>query len=265
MGIIRIKKRESGYTLMSNNHLNNKKLSLKSKGLLSFMLSKPNSWDFSVMGLVSQLKESKTSVMSSINELIDLRYVKRLQNKVDGKFSTCDYDVYEVPYAQNPYADIPHAENVLQVNTDLSKELNKVIIDKETIAPNKNLAEIAVIDFKVIKSNQISIIDQIEESEKKLTEIYPTFNDFWELYDKKTSKPKSQIKWNKLNQKEKVFIMIYIPNYIKSQPNKKYRKDPITFLNNEGWNDEIIFTNETKEFTMNRQTEDVIKSNLTGW
>ena len=35
--------------------------------------------------------------------------------------------------------------------------------------------------------------------------------------------------------------MNHLPLYKKSQPNKKYRKDPATYLNNKSWNDEIIF------------------------
>ena len=35
--------------------------------------------------------------------------------------------------------------------------------------------------------------------------------------------------------------MKHLPLYKKSQPNKKYRKDPATYLNNKSWNDEIIF------------------------
>ena len=33
------------YTVMSNYHLRDKNLSLKAKGLLSFMLSLPDNWD----------------------------------------------------------------------------------------------------------------------------------------------------------------------------------------------------------------------------
>lgn len=68
-----------------------------------------------------------------------------------------------------------------------------------------------------------------------------TFGEFWELYDKKVGdKKKLEAKWNKLTDKERQDIMNYIPRYIKSQPDKKYRKDPSTFLNNNAWEDEII-------------------------
>ncbi len=79
---------------------------------------------------------------------------------------------------------------------------------------------------------------QLQE-DKKEENIYPFFEDFWNLYDKKNDKPKSLNKWNKLSQEVKEKIMIYIPKYKISQPDKKFRKNPITFLNNESWNNEI--------------------------
>ncbi len=66
------------------------------------------------------------------------------------------------------------------------------------------------------------------------------FNEFWDLYDKKINPSKCKIKFLKLPEKDRKLIMEYIPKYKLSQPNKKFRKDPMTFLNNDGWLDEII-------------------------
>ena len=41
------------YTVMSNHHLQDKRLSLKAKGLLSYMLSLPDDWDYSLKGRFS--------------------------------------------------------------------------------------------------------------------------------------------------------------------------------------------------------------------
>ena len=79
------------------------------------------------------------------------------------------------------------------------------------------------------------------------TEIFPTFDDFWNLYDYKKNKPKSTTAWNKLKHKDKVAIMHYLPMYIQSTPDKAFRKHPTTFLNNRGWEDEIILKNETQQ------------------
>ena len=68
------------------------------------------------------------------------------------------------------------------------------------------------------------------------------FDDFWNLYDKKRGdKDKIEKKWQSLKDSEREAIMNHLPLYKKSQPNKKYRKDPATYLNNKSWNDEIIF------------------------
>lgn len=68
----------------------------------------------------------------------------------------------------------------------------------------------------------------------------PTFDAFWNLYDKKMGKVKVKAKWDKLSKADKKAIMDYLPRYVESTPDKQYRKHPLTFLNQEGWNDEII-------------------------
>ena len=47
--------------------------------------------------------------------------------------------------------------------------------------------------------------------------------------------------------------MQYIPRYIKSQPDNKYRKDPSTFLNKRAWEDEIIGEIKIKNLIQNYQ------------
>lgn len=66
------------------------------------------------------------------------------------------------------------------------------------------------------------------------------FDTFWNLYDKKTGRPKSEKKWNALSLKDQELILKYIPKYKIAQPNKIYRKNPETFFNNRSWEDELI-------------------------
>lgn len=73
------------------------------------------------------------------------------------------------------------------------------------------------------------------------------FEKFWNLYDKKVGEKTKLIKkWVKLKDIDRELIMDYIPKYIQSQPDKKFRKDPMTFFNNKSWLDEIITDKETK-------------------
>jgi hypothetical protein len=66
------------------------------------------------------------------------------------------------------------------------------------------------------------------------------FDEFWESYDKKTSKERCQSLWKKMSKDKKENAISYIDGYKKAQPDKKYRKNPDTYLRNESWNDEVI-------------------------
>lgn len=74
--------------------------------------------------------------------------------------------------------------------------------------------------------------------------IWPSFDDFWDAYDKKVGRDKCEGKWEYVSQSDREKIMAHIPLYKDAQPNKKYRKNPETYFNNKSWNDEIIISNE---------------------
>lgn len=68
-----------------------------------------------------------------------------------------------------------------------------------------------------------------------------TFEDFWNLYDKKVGdKSKLVKKWENLSDNDREQIMQHIPKYKLAQPDKQYRKNAETYFNNKGWKDEII-------------------------
>ncbi len=63
MPIFKIEK-NSNYTVMSNYHLKDKDLSYKAKGLLSFMLSLPEDWNYSLASLCFISKETRKGGVS---------------------------------------------------------------------------------------------------------------------------------------------------------------------------------------------------------
>ena len=65
------------------------------------------------------------------------------------------------------------------------------------------------------------------------------FETFWNLYDKKEDRIKCEGKWNKLTLKEQEKCIANLPNYILSTPDKQFRKNPATYLNNKSWENEI--------------------------
>lgn len=72
-----------------------------------------------------------------------------------------------------------------------------------------------------------------------------TFDRAWNLYEKKVGcKSKLEKKWNSMSKKDRKAAIEYIPLYVLSQPDKKYRKNFQTFLNQRGWEDELIGATE---------------------
>ena len=67
MAVFRIEKTRD-YTVMSNHHLRNSGLSLKSKGLLSMMLSLPEDWNYTTRGLAEICKESTDNIRSALKD-----------------------------------------------------------------------------------------------------------------------------------------------------------------------------------------------------
>ncbi len=68
MAVFRIEKTRD-YTVMSNYHLRDRLLSLKTKGLLSLMLSLPEDWDYTMKGLARICKDGIDSISGGIREL----------------------------------------------------------------------------------------------------------------------------------------------------------------------------------------------------
>ena len=97
--IFRVEK-NTNYTTMSNYHLRDKRISLKAKGLLSWMLSNTDNWDYSIQGIVANCKENETAIVSALDELKTYGYLqitKLTPDKTDsGRFEYV-YNIYERP------------------------------------------------------------------------------------------------------------------------------------------------------------------------
>jgi len=80
-----------------------------------------------------------------------------------------------------------------------------------------------------------------EDREEEIpNESKHTFDQFWDLYDKKTGRIKCEAKYKKLSAADKEKIFTHIPGYKLSTPDVKFRKDPFTYLSNRSWEDEFI-------------------------
>lgn len=181
MAVFKVKKTKN-FTIMSNHHLQNKNLSLKAKGLLSYMLSLPSDWDYSLAGLVVNSKESKTSIRNTLNELKENHYLsitKLYPNQTESKKIEYIYNIYEEPHlesdiqkqdTENQYLDFQYIENDTQLNTNkqsIKEQTDKIDKSKNKIfEDNHNFLTIDLMDRKYITAYDTDIYnyDKLFES-----------------------------------------------------------------------------------------------------
>ena len=128
MNIKRIQKSKN-YSIISNDILRKKELSLKAKGLISLILSLPDSWDLTVNGLVEIVKESKNTIYSILKELNKFGYVERQRiTDSSGKVVKWELIVYEKPHTKKPQLKKPDVENCTQISKDnkINTNINKI-------------------------------------------------------------------------------------------------------------------------------------------
>ena len=136
MAVFRIE-RTRDYTVMSNHHLRDKALSLKSKGLLSMMLSLPEDWNYTTRGLAKICKEGVDAIGGALRELEAAGYIVRHQMRDrQGRISDTEYVIYEQPQpkapdtpqpdtaspdTENPYLADPDTEKPAELNIEKSR------------------------------------------------------------------------------------------------------------------------------------------------
>ena len=121
MAVFRIE-RTRDYTVMSNHHLRNGKLSLKAKGLLSMMLSLPEDWNYTTRGLAAICKEGVDAIGGALRELEAAGYIVRHQLRDrQGRISDTEYVIYEQPQPKNPDTPQPDTASPDTENPDMEK------------------------------------------------------------------------------------------------------------------------------------------------
>lgn len=85
--VVRVHKTKD-YTIMSNNHLLNKDLSLKAKGLMSLILALPDDWNYSIGGLTTMSNDGRDAVSSTLKTLQQFGYVTIEKVREQGQFKS---------------------------------------------------------------------------------------------------------------------------------------------------------------------------------
>ena len=136
-----IKKVKNPWGSAPNTLLNDKHISLKAKGLYTFMESKAGGWVFSASRLEKLLKESRKSILTAMSELKDNGWLSYKKNKDgSGVYELLGSYVAESPFVipQSQNAPNPKSQNDTVPKGDSISKKEKALSSKKDYSSEKN-------------------------------------------------------------------------------------------------------------------------------
>lgn len=207
MAIVRVVKNKD-YTVMSNAHLHDKRLSLKAVGLLSIVLSLPDDWHYTVKGLVGSVKDGERAVNGALSELKQCGYLQVNKLYPNSERSKIEYqyvfyekpqDLQNVPLEQ----DIQNVglQNVGLQNVDLQNVGAYINTNKQS-TNKQNTKELNTNEYKE-KNNKKESVNSVIAEYTENKDLQDALHGFVEMRNK-ARKPLTaramKLSLNKLNE-----------------------------------------------------------------
>jgi len=176
------------FTILPNKTLNDSRLTWQARGMLAYLLSKPDHWRVIVKALVNESPAGRDAVYSILKELEKFGYITYEQtHESDGTFGETERVVHEVScispdgtayglavYGSTGYGSTVYGEPVCIVNTDLEKELTRESTELSNLPASSETGD---------KSKSATSENQPYQAE---------FDELWALYPRKVGRKKAQ-------------------------------------------------------------------------
>jgi hypothetical protein len=152
-----VKSAENPYVMIDRRPVDNPKMSWKAKGMLTYLMSRPDGWEVSVADLINHATDGEASTRAGLRELRDAGHMKYTKMREKGRITGWLIEVFEIPDGDFLHVEKQDVENRRQVLSTLSnnKESNKYfkqpkkpdLIDMEIEQGNKAKAIKETTDF----------------------------------------------------------------------------------------------------------------------
>jgi DnaD/phage-associated family protein len=209
MSFVRTVKRENPFVQLDKYFLEDSNLSWGAKGILAYILSKPDYWVIRKEDLIKRSDDGKAKVEAALLNLMANGYINWFQEKnEDGTFGSWVYDVYERP-EYNPYKEECIQQGLARINSkkDKVKERNNKIITPKvnnqlsgSPKVNNPISDNPTSDNQPYSNNDFSniVFNNIleEEEEEEVTPVMDLIN----FYETNISNTGKEIIKNKLSE-----------------------------------------------------------------
>lgn len=170
-----VKNPENPYVMINKSVLQDKRLSWRAKGLLCFMLSMPDNWEFHREHLMEFATDGKHTLRVTLKELEEFGYTKlSAERGKDGRITKWITAVYESPRSLAPQevypdVDLPHVAKQHVVNQPLSN--NNINTNNDF----NNINNIVHFQKKCteVDGNGLATRDELQKIFDRLWDYYP--------------------------------------------------------------------------------------------
>jgi ribulose bisphosphate carboxylase small subunit len=206
MSIIRFGDRQR-YTVVANEAIEDSRLSFKARGILLWLLSKPDGWEVRSDAIAAAGGEGRDAVRSGLTELEKAGYLVRSRERDEkGQWRTVSV-IFERPNAQvSPAPEIP-ASGTRPSESQASSSKNEEVI-----------------------------------TEQQVREQPDGFDQFWAVYPRKTAKQNALKAWKRLTVIERALATGALPKHIawwNRRGDESFIPHAATWLNGQRFHDTL--------------------------
>lgn len=180
--VIRIRKSPNNFVMMDKTFLEDDRLSFKAKGILAYLLSKPDNWKVIVWDLVNHSGDGKAAVYSGLKELKEYGYYKKvpIRNENGTRIERWESTIYE-----NPSLSLSQKEQVAYPE-------KKEIQVKEEQKREENLKDSSISLLPTFQEIENQEIENQEIENRERNNNYYSNNKFSNIYSSQSSQDLSK-------------------------------------------------------------------------
>ena len=124
-------------------------------------------------------------------------------------------------------------KGVSKLYNTIKSELSEGVESLELDLEGNETASLPVEQVVEVEVEQNDTLESLQSPDN-------SFEIFWGVYDKKVGKEPSKRLWERLRDSDKASIMNHLDTYIEQKQDKLYRKDPVNYLKDRVWEDEVL-------------------------
>ena len=267
------KRKKTGFTQISNSMLEDDRLSWKAKGLLAYMLSRPNNWKINKSDLYKRATEGRDAMTNGLEELKNYGYLhiypnKKENGRIDGWIWEYDDAPFTPEILESRITENPQkTAEIVPINRHTEKQQEKdenVQVSRNTENPSygktviRNSSIYNNTDFnntdlnntkakkKKSKSNSLELDTQLEKE----------FEEFWKLYPRRSNNVKKTAKTSFIQARKKKKIpyetivngLYKYKAYLEANNSEEeFIAHTSTWLNQERWENDYLIVHKKKK------------------